>query len=299
MMKQLAATTFFIVLTAAPLAAQGRNERGRVPAGHMPPAGECRVWHDGRSPGHQPAPTSCAEAQRVAARTGGRVIYGDERIKDKGRGKNGRNARVERGNGGGGRGERDDRGRDRDDIGRDDRRGTDDRRPTAGGRDTGGRAIPRTERRPTRSRDDYARSQSAGYQNGHRDGLVKGRDDADDGSRYDPNRHAWYRSADRGYNTRHGSRASYRSQYQAGFLAGYDDAFNPTNFAAVDPINVTCEMADGGGCKVWTVTPNGTTLTGGDPNAKNNTTLLHIDSGGTVLAVGGNYNVAFSMTIAR
>ena len=31
----------------------------RVPPGHLPPAGSCRVWFPGRPPGHQPAPTSC------------------------------------------------------------------------------------------------------------------------------------------------------------------------------------------------------------------------------------------------
>ncbi len=52
---------------------------GKIPPGHMPSAGECRVWFDGRPPGQQPSPTSCARAQADAARSGGRVVYGGDR----------------------------------------------------------------------------------------------------------------------------------------------------------------------------------------------------------------------------
>jgi hypothetical protein len=52
--------------------------------------------------------------------------------------------------------------------------------------------------------------------------VVKGREDVRDGDRYDPARHGWYRSADRGYNNRYGSRDDYREEYRRGFLAGYD-----------------------------------------------------------------------------
>jgi len=42
--------------------ARGRNNTARtlkVPPGHYPPPGECRLWHSGRPPGRQPAPTKC------------------------------------------------------------------------------------------------------------------------------------------------------------------------------------------------------------------------------------------------
>jgi hypothetical protein len=54
--------------------------RSRVPKGHLPPRGMCRVWIDGVPPGRQPAPTSCANAQRDRVQYGAnaRVIYGDE-----------------------------------------------------------------------------------------------------------------------------------------------------------------------------------------------------------------------------
>lgn len=48
----------------------------RIPPGHLPPPGECRVWLDDRPPGHQPPPTSCGRAERYAYRYGGHVVYG-------------------------------------------------------------------------------------------------------------------------------------------------------------------------------------------------------------------------------
>lgn len=75
------------------------DQRGtrKVPPGHLPPRGMCRVWIDGVPPGRQPAPTSCANAQRDRVHYGAnaRVIYGDDesfpgkgkgRIKDRDRG---------------------------------------------------------------------------------------------------------------------------------------------------------------------------------------------------------------------
>ncbi|HEX5582035.1 MAG TPA: hypothetical protein VFX39_10680 [Gemmatimonadaceae bacterium] len=65
-----------LAATTAPLDAQGRGKGPQgVPPGHMPPAGMCRVWYDGVPPGRQPAPTSCARAERTAGRNA-RVIYG-------------------------------------------------------------------------------------------------------------------------------------------------------------------------------------------------------------------------------
>jgi hypothetical protein len=41
----------------------------RVPPGHYPPRGACRVWYEGRPPGRQPRATNCE-------RLYGRVPYG-------------------------------------------------------------------------------------------------------------------------------------------------------------------------------------------------------------------------------
>src|SRR3712207_7764711 len=44
---------------------------------------ECRVWYDDRPAGHQPPPTNCRTAERVARRDrGARVIYGGSVIQD-------------------------------------------------------------------------------------------------------------------------------------------------------------------------------------------------------------------------
>jgi hypothetical protein len=56
-----------------------RRHSYRVPRGHLPSPGRCRVWFYDRPAGHQPPPTSCREAQRLAYRYGGRVIWGGER----------------------------------------------------------------------------------------------------------------------------------------------------------------------------------------------------------------------------
>lgn len=68
----------------------GASRNSRVPRGHLPPRGMCRVWVDGVPPGHQPPPTSCADAERDRLRYGAnaRVIYGDrESFPGKGKGK--------------------------------------------------------------------------------------------------------------------------------------------------------------------------------------------------------------------
>jgi len=57
-----------------------RDDRGRssyrIPRGHLPPPGSCRVWFYDLPAGQQPPPTSCREAQRYAYRYGGQVIWG-------------------------------------------------------------------------------------------------------------------------------------------------------------------------------------------------------------------------------
>lgn len=35
-----------------------------VPAGHLPPPGECRIWYPDRSPGDQPPPGNCRDLQQ-------------------------------------------------------------------------------------------------------------------------------------------------------------------------------------------------------------------------------------------
>lgn len=63
------------------------------------------------------------------------------------------------------------------------------------------------------------------YDNGFRDGLEKGREDARDRDSFDPVRHSWYRNGNRGYNSRYGTRDQYKLVYRDGFEAGYAQAY--------------------------------------------------------------------------
>lgn len=78
-MRHAATALILIGAFAVPAAAQvrARPPASAVPPGYMPPAGACRVWYDYQPPGRQPAPMSCRDAERLAARDrGARVIYG-------------------------------------------------------------------------------------------------------------------------------------------------------------------------------------------------------------------------------
>jgi hypothetical protein len=42
------------------------HQRGytRIPNGHLPPPGECRIWYPDRPAGHQPPPFKCGQGRR-------------------------------------------------------------------------------------------------------------------------------------------------------------------------------------------------------------------------------------------
>jgi hypothetical protein len=191
-MRTAAATLIAFALAAGVADAQGRGRRSNsqgIPPGHLPAAGQCRVWYDGVPPGRQPAPTNCDAAERRAARDpNARVIYGDHRYRD---------------------------------DGRDDPRYENRDRTVNGGSPIGDRI-----RDAMRSRYPTNVSQnSAPFRNGYDDGLEKGREDARDNDSFDPVRHSRYRSADRGYQSRYGTRDSYKLYYRDGFEAGYEDGY--------------------------------------------------------------------------
>ena len=195
MLRTAAATIAIITLAAGASFAQGNGRNSArnqgIPPGQMPPAGQCRVWYEGRPPGQQPRATNCDDAERVASRNrNARVIYGSNVGYGRNDDRYGRN---------------DDRyGRNDDRYGRNDRYG-DGRNGTIAGR--------------------YNRE---AFDQGYRDGATKAQEDNRDGDRYDPARHAWYKSGDRGYNSRYGTRDDYRTAYRSGFVQGYDDAFRGT-----------------------------------------------------------------------
>lgn len=39
-------------------------EHVKIPPGHMPPRGECRIWFPERPPGQQPPPGNCRDLER-------------------------------------------------------------------------------------------------------------------------------------------------------------------------------------------------------------------------------------------
>lgn len=49
----------------------------RVPPGHYPPPGQCRIWYSGRPPGHQPPPGRCDSLVGRVPR-GAFLLYNDQ-----------------------------------------------------------------------------------------------------------------------------------------------------------------------------------------------------------------------------
>ncbi len=62
-------------------------------------------------------------------------------------------------------------------------------------------------------------------QNGVNDGYEKGLEDARKNRSFDPLRHDWYRSGDRHYEGRYGSKEQYKDLYRQGFREGYNRGF--------------------------------------------------------------------------
>ena len=89
------------------------------------------------------------------------------------------------------------------------------------------RSYPNTY--PNTNRNSGYGYNSVAYDNGYRDGLTKGREDAQDRDSYDPVRHSWYRSGDRGYNSRYGAKDAYKLAYRDGFEAGYEQSYRGLN----------------------------------------------------------------------
>jgi hypothetical protein len=79
---QIATATVVATVLAGSASAQGSSGSANIPAGHLPPPGQCSVWYNDRPPGQQPPPMNCDAARYEAYRTGGRVIYGAEKGRD-------------------------------------------------------------------------------------------------------------------------------------------------------------------------------------------------------------------------
>ena len=209
-MARLSALTIAAALVAVSTGADAQPRQDRrdrqevaraqgVPPGQLPPANQCRVWYDNRPSGRQPAPMSCSRAEAVASRDrNARVVYGEDAYWN-GRSRYGDDGRYD--------------GRFPDTRYPDDDRAV--RRGSVRDPRVGGGTI-----------DRYGReSGSVAFRNGYRDGMTKGREDVEDGDRYDVNRHSWYRSATRGYENEHGTRYDYIDGYRRGFEAGYAQGY--------------------------------------------------------------------------
>src|SRR5512135_1324209 len=65
-----------LVVPRVPAMADDRDDF-HVPRGHLPPAGECRIWYPGTPPGHQPPPGDCRVLSRRVPR--GAWLIGHDR----------------------------------------------------------------------------------------------------------------------------------------------------------------------------------------------------------------------------
>lgn len=64
------------------------------------------------------------------------------------------------------------------------------------------------------------------YDNGFREGLEEGQNDARRNRDFSPQRHSEFRDADQGYHRDYGDREFYRRNYRQGFQTGYAEAYN-------------------------------------------------------------------------
>ena len=71
----------------------------------------------------------------------------------------------------------------------------------------------------------YGGYNDVAFQNGANDGYEKGLEDARKNRSFDPLRHGSYRSGDRHYESRYGSKDQYKNVYRDGFRNGYDSGF--------------------------------------------------------------------------
>lgn len=110
--------------------------------------------------------------------------------------------------------------RDRDD----DRYERDDDRDYR--RDRRDRRDDRYERRDRRN-DRYGNNiHRIAQRQGYQDGIYRGRDDAQDRDRYNPEKSSEYRKATNGYDSRMGNKNAYKDAYRQAFISGYNQGYN-------------------------------------------------------------------------
>jgi hypothetical protein len=78
---------------------------------------------------------------------------------------------------------------------------------------------------------DYRNSASrVAQENGYRDGLRKGAEDARDRDGYNPQKNSEYKNGTSGYNSSYGSKGTYKQVYRDAFLRGYSEGYNRNGY---------------------------------------------------------------------
>lgn len=84
----------------------------------------------------------------------------------------------------------------------------------------------------------YRYAYQHGYRAGYEDGFTKGKSDFNENQSRDFQSSEAYNRADRGYETRMGTRAEFEESYRAGFELGYNDGFFGRPFTVTVPSNL-------------------------------------------------------------
>ncbi|MGE0131838.1 MAG: hypothetical protein AB7U82_27455 [Blastocatellales bacterium] len=84
----------------------------------------------------------------------------------------------------------------------------------------------------------YRYAYQHGYRAGYEDGFTKGKSDFNENEPRDFQNSEAYNRADRGYETRMGTRAEFEESYRSGFELGYNDGFFGRSFTVTVPSNL-------------------------------------------------------------
>jgi outer membrane lipoprotein SlyB len=84
----------------------------------------------------------------------------------------------------------------------------------------------------------YRYAYQHGYRNGYEDGFTKGKSDFNENQPRDYSSSDAYNRADRGYQTRMGTKAEFEESYRTGFELGYNDGFFARPYTTTIPPNL-------------------------------------------------------------
>ncbi|MCI0388005.1 MAG: hypothetical protein MOB07_04460 [Acidobacteria bacterium] len=101
--------------------------------------------------------------------------------------------------------------------------------------------LAQTQTRPkvvTNTPTSYRYAYQHGYRAGYEDGFIKGKSDFNENQPRDIDSSEAYRSADRGYSERMGTRAEYQEGYRIGFELAYGDGYYGRPYSISIPSNL-------------------------------------------------------------